>query len=216
VENLVKSLCLAVFVSVFTFIPLSFAGSDGAPMVEVPGGKFKSGPDLHEVEVKSFKIDKFEVTNAQYKKFKSDFMAPDGKDDHPAVEISYFDAEAYCKAQGKRLPTREEWEKAARGEDGRLYPWGNEFDPDAANTADGGPGDTTPVGSYEKGKSPYGAMDMSGNVWEWVDAWNTNDKRYRIQLGGSYFDDKNKSTTISNLLSIPDDMHTFVGFRCVK
>lgn len=212
----IRFLCLIIFLSVFTFMPLSFAGSDDSPMVEVPGGKFKSGPDLHEVTVKSFEIDKFEVTNAQYKSFKSDFAIPDGKDNHPVVEVSYFDADEYCKAFGKRLPTQEEWEKAARGSDGRLYPWGNDFDSDAANTAESGPGDTSPVGSYEKGKSPYGAMDMAGNVWEWVNTWSTDDKKYRILMGGSFFDEQHKSSTIATLYSIPDDMHTYVGFRCVK
>jgi len=185
-------------------------------MVKVAGGSFKSGKDQRPVKVNEFQIDKFEVTNAQYKKFQKDFAVPDGRGNHPVVEISYFDAEGFCKSVGKRLPTQAEWEKAARGEDGRTYPWGNEFNSANANTLESDINDTSPVGSYKSGKSPYGAMDMCGNVWEWVDSWSGNEKKYRILMGGSYFDDANKSATYSTLTSIPDDTHPYIGFRCAK
>ena len=207
---------VGLFITAIMLIPFSSANAQEVPMVEVPGGEFKSGPDLKPVNVKAFSIDKYEVTNAEYKKVVPDHAIPAGKENHPVVEISYFEAEKYCKALGKRIPTDLEWEKAARGNDGRLYPWGADFDSSKANTVESGIGGTTPVGSYKNGQSPYGAMDMTGNVWEWVDAWSGDDQKYRYMMGGSFFDDKHKSTVFSTLKSIPDDIHTFSGFRCAK
>jgi formylglycine-generating enzyme required for sulfatase activity len=185
-------------------------------MVKIPGGNFKSGKDRKPASVKEFRIDKMEVTFAQYKIFDKNIVIPQGKNNYPVSEISYFDAKGYCKSMGKRLPTMHEWEKAARGDDGRKYPWGNKFDPKKANTQESGFGDTVSVGSFKDGKSPYGVMDMTGNVWEWVDAWASEDKKYRLVMGGSFFDEENMNTAYSTLMSIPDDIHTYIGFRCAK
>jgi len=199
-----------------SFVPKSHAAPGTDNMIEIPEGSFQAGPEKKSVDVKKFSIDKFEVTSEQYKSFKKELAIPAGKEKLPVSEVSYFDAEAYCKSLGKRLPTLFEWEKAARGTDGRDYPWGNKFDAGKANTIESDKNSSVPVGSYEKGKSPYGVMDMAGNVWEWVDAWDSTDKRYRLSLGGSYFDDAEHARVYEALKSIPDDMHEYVGFRCAK
>jgi len=193
----------------------SYAGDDN-PLIKIPGGTFKSGPDGKSATVSEFYIDKFEVTNKEFKKFKKGFTYPAGKDNHPVAEITYFDAKAYCKSLGQRLPTQLEWEKAARGTDGRIYPYGNDYDAEKANTFDSGAGDTVAVGSYKNGKSPYGVMDMSGNVAEWVASWADKNKQYRLLMGGSFFDDDVRTKTYSSNSSIPDDTHPFYGFRCAK
>jgi len=193
----------------------SYAGDDN-PLIKIPGGTFKSGPDGKSATVDKFYIDKLEVTNKEFKKFKKGFQYPAGKDNYPVAEVTYFDAEAYCKSVGKRLPTQLEWEKAARGTDGRTYPYGNDYDSDKANTFDSGVGDPVAVGSYKNGKSPYGVMDMSGNVAEWVNAWADKNKQYRLLMGGSFFDDDSRTKVYSHNSSIPDDVHPFYGFRCAK
>lgn len=152
----------------------------------------------HTVYLDAFWIDRTEVTNAQYRKCVEagtcraptacDWGDPTygdaSKADHPVVCVSWDDARTYCEWAGARLPTEAEWEKAARGSDGRLYPWGNTFDGSALNfcdrncefvwkdtNAEDGYARTAPVGSYPSGASPYGALDMAGNVWEWVNDW---------------------------------------------
>jgi formylglycine-generating enzyme required for sulfatase activity len=127
-------------------------------------------------------MDVTEVTTSQYKLFVDATGArppqdwpngqiPAGRENYPVTYVNWYDADRYCRWAGKRLPTEAEWEKAARGTDGREYPWGNEFDPKKANTGDSDVGDMAPVGSFPDGKSPYGIMDLSGNVWEWTSDW---------------------------------------------
>ena len=143
---------------------------------------------MRQVQVQGFYIDKYEVTNRQFQAFadaigyrtdaekkneartwRTEFTA--GKESHPVVWMSWNDAQAYCEWAGKRLPTEAEWEKAARGDDARLWPWGNDWDNRRLNAGEGGRKTTTPVGSFANGASPYGVMDMAGNVWEWVNDW---------------------------------------------
>jgi len=131
-----------------------------------------------QVKVNAYYIDKYEVTNEQYQRFidatdnKTPFdwqdrKYPEGEGDWPVSHIDWFDARTYCEWSGKRLPTEEEWEKAARGPDGNIYPWGNEFDKKKGNFF----GQPAPVGSFETDRSHYGVYDMAGNVMEWVDSW---------------------------------------------
>ena len=188
-------------------------------MVIIPAGKFIFGKPgaTKEISLPAYSIDKYEVTNKQYAKFNLDHKIEPGRANFPVTMVSINNAIAHCEALDKRLPTEEEWEKAARGTDGRIYPWGNEFDKIACisseSATEGQPAGIAPVGSCEKGKSPYGAMDMAGNVWEWTSG---HEERYSVLRGGSFFEGRNAATVFSSLLSIPDDAKDYVGFRCVK
>ena len=156
-------------------------GRDGAPMVLVPAGEFLMGSEVwdHTMPVRrvyldAFYIDTYEVTNALYQRFMqaTGRQAPaswHNSPNQPVVGVSWHAARAYCQWADKRLPTEAEWEKAARGTDGRTYPWGNQWHHTKVNTRLSGKlGKPTPVGSYEADRSPYGVYDMAGNVGEWV------------------------------------------------
>lgn len=159
---------------------------------------------MRKISLKGFSIDTYEVTNKQYKKFVDvtgykhpltwvGGIYPDGTDNHPVADVTWFDAYAFCVWAGKRLPTEEEWEKAARGPNGNVYPWGNDYDEAKSNVNQE---TTAPVGSYKGDRSYYGVYDMGGNLMEWVDAWyepypgNTMQHKdfggkYRVLRGGS-------------------------------
>ncbi|MDH5527652.1 MAG: formylglycine-generating enzyme family protein [Nitrospirota bacterium] len=133
----------------------------------------------HSVNLPTYWIDRTEVTVGAYALYLHATGAPvpngwtgvGDKRDLPVTGINWFQADAYCKWLGKRLPTEAEWEKAARGTDGREFPWGETFDAMKANTGATRLGNVMPVAHFPEGASPYGVMDMVGNVWEWTGSW---------------------------------------------
>lgn len=146
---------------------------------------------------------------------------PQGRDRHPVVLVNYEDAQAYAKwlsektGQYWRLPNEREWELAARGTDGRAYPWGNDFNPAKANTADIGPHDTLPVGSFPEGGSPFGVLDMAGQVYEWT---STPGEASRMTVKGGAWDDRGCGVCRAAARHHRrwDMKHILIGFRLVR
>lgn len=207
----------------------------GRVMVLVPAGPFLFGVERRiEIIDYNFYIDKYPVTNEDFWRFVEETaFFPKGsprylyfreaaatKPDHPVAGVSWYEAHAYASWAGKRLPTSREWEKAARGTDGRLYPWGNEFSEKKCNSLESGIGDTTPVHKYHGGVSPYGCYDMVGNVFEWVDDWATHPRfsplpySEKINRGGSYNRPKEHTTCVHVESDPPHLIMRDVGFRC--
>ncbi|MFZ5573132.1 MAG: SUMF1/EgtB/PvdO family nonheme iron enzyme [Thermodesulfobacteriota bacterium] len=209
----------------------------------VPAGDFLYGENRKKETIEtSFQIDIYPVTNDRYRKFlqaggysKDDFWSPEGlewrkknniteprywndekwnKDGHPVVGVCFYEADAFAKWEGKRLSTEIEWERAARGNDGRTYPWGNEFDPEKCNTAESGIGQTTRVTRYPNGTSLSGCYDMAGNVWEWTE---TDYEHGRKVLRGGSWDSRQDIARCANRLRLnPENRNILVGFRCVR
>ena len=175
-------------------------------------------------------------TGYQTPKYWNGFQYPIDKANHPVVGVSYQDAVAYCSWLGEqanedyRLPTEAEWELAARGKDGRMYPWGNEFDPWRCNTKESGKGDTTPVGNYSPGgDSVWGLTDMTGNVYEWTNTlfkgypYDPHDSRENISAnativirGGAWYYSRKLARCASREHVQPDYTSPAVGFRIAK
>jgi len=223
---------------------------DGMELVFVPAGDFLMGspdddpeawPDQQPqraVYLDAYWIDRTEVTNAMFEQFVEATghnagsywrIIASGKPDHPVVYMNWFDADAYCEWAGRSLPTEAQWEKAARGTDGRKYPWGNEPPDEGRCNFYGNEGGTTAVGSYPAGASPYGALDMAGNVWELVADWydsgyyavsprrnppGPSAGEYRVLRGGSWFDVARLVRSSSRLNGPPVLRIDFFGFRC--
>jgi formylglycine-generating enzyme required for sulfatase activity len=260
---MIKKIMFVVILSLICLYFNKVNAEEKSDMVLVPAGEFDMGltddqvqnivdslgamakyldnaTPAHKVNVDAFYIDKYEVTNKDYKKFveatghkiplhweDAGGDIPKGKEKHPVVYVSWEDAVAYCEWVNKRLPTEPEWEKAARGTDARLFPWGDKFEKKNLNYEKSRKNGTTPVGSYKAGISPYGCFDMAGNVWEWT-ADNylpyPNNKypdefygkeRYVLR-GGSFLDADYDNTTVmrSKFTQVSDDEN--LGFRCAK
>lgn len=231
-------------------------GKDGAPMMLVPAGEFIMGSDrgdedeapVHRVYLNAFYIDKFEVTNARFAKYVeaiqseppwgfSDKETPVVHADRPVRWVSWMDAMGYCLWVGKRLPTEAEWEKAARGTDERVYPWGN--DPPTPVHAvyglkEGGAETVSVIGNHHMGQSPYGVQDLAGNLYEWVMDWYAEDfyssflnspainprgpgeGTAKVQRGGSYINTPYRLRSSFRTKGDPTEQDPNVGFRCAQ
>jgi len=199
---------------------------DGTEMVHIPTGSFLMGNEKNSVNVDAFYIDKYPITNNQYKKFttETNYAEPIfwknikfNNPEQPVVGVNWTDAVAYANWAGKRLPEEKEWEKASRGTDGREYPWGN-VKPDqslAVFDLDISKGAPTNVGTHPSGASPFGCYDMAGNIWEWCQEWYTEEK-YRVVRGGSWINHLNILSCSYRSCSVPAGKDNNVGFRCVK
>jgi len=143
------------------------------------------------------------------------FTVAPGFEDHPVIYVTWYGVSEYAQWAGKRLPAEEEWEKAARGIDGRVYPWGNEFDKKKCNIDESGIDHTTPVKKYQEGRSPYGCLDMAGNVWEWTDSWYDEGKEeFKVLRGSSWDDLRNVARCASRDGYSPEFRFSSYGFRC--
>lgn len=224
-----------------------FSLPDETEIVFIPGGEFLMGSDLrseerppHTVYVDAFYIDKYEVTKEMFRKYiestgyswnRSSFVPAD----FPIANISWEEAAAYAEWIGKRLPTEAEWEKAAKGTDNRMYPWGNKWVAGNCNVhslADHHRG-LAPVGSFERGKSFYGVCDLAGNVWEWCCDWfnktyyqegkNNNPRgpdhgKRKVLRGGGWSDihyKRDVTRCSARVGAAPGTSASYIGFRCV-
>lgn len=225
---------------------------DGMTMMYVPEGGFLMGSEggdsdespVHTVYLDAYWIDQTEVTNAQYQQCVEDgacslpdetgsysrnnYYGNSAYADYPVIDVNWNQANDYCEWAGRRLPTEAEWEKAARGTDGRTYPWGEKSPSADLANYNGNVGDTTEVGSYPAGASPYGALDMAGNVLEWVADWYDEDYYassplenpqvpaggdYRVIRGGSWWWWEGLRTAYRTSYDNADS-NLRIGFRC--
>jgi hypothetical protein len=216
---------------------------DKEDMVKIVAGEFLYGEnkEIRSIET-PFQMDIYPVTNGQFAKFieadgyeNDEFWSEKGvkwhqaekitepkfwrdekwnQPDHPVVGVSWYEADAFARWAGKALPTEVQWERAARGTDGRSYPWGNDFDSERCNTKESGIGKTTRVTRYPNGVSPAGCYDMAGNVWEWTDSKYDED-RYVLR-GGCWDLDRDFARCAYRYWVYPYYRYFNIGFRCVR
>jgi hypothetical protein len=208
----------------------------GIEMIRIPAGRGSFGVKV--INIPEYWIGRYPVTNAQYKRFldanqdhRVPYMErggcepynwdsksrtfPAGKAHYPVVLVSWDDAKAYCDWAGLVMPTEQQWEKAARGKHGWIYPWGNMWSPGRCNTREAGIDGTTPVGQYSPvGDSPYCCADMCGNVWEWTSSWYRKAQIGCVLRGGSWGSNQRTAALTTRITNITRYHREFnYGFR---
>lgn len=200
---------------------------------------FADATPSHKVKLSGYKLDKYEITNDQYRKFVKKTKRKPPKhweggqvdleiENYPVVNVSHSDAVAYCKWKGKRLPSEAEWEYAARGNMEHIFPWGKKFRDGRANLRESNYRRPTDTGRYEKGAAKFSdCYEMSGNVWEWTGSWydaypgstiisKDFGKSMRVIRGGSYREPRGRITSVYRGKLAPETIKDNVGFRCAK
>ncbi len=190
--------------------------AQASEMIRVPAGPFKMGDteNLETIELKSFFIDRFEITNQEFTNWAPNHPFPPNANAHPVSQITWKEANDYCMAQNKRLPSSNEWEKAARGLDDRVYPWGNKKLKKKAHPFHSGI-IKRKVGLNKKDVSYFGVRDMASSVWEWT---TTNRDNKKIIRGGlwNFHLEYEYSKTFDIALASPERRFIFLGFRCAR
>lgn len=193
----------------------------------VPAGPFPFGEEGRLTYLPPFRIDRYPVTIGRYAKFLRETGrsapagwpgpdGPEGRADHPVTGVTWFDARAFAKWLGRTLPTEEQWEKAARGTDGRPWPWGERFNVRNLNTRAAHRRGTTPVHRYPAGASPFGVMDLCGNVWEWTDTWFDLSADLKVLKGGCHALTKEHARIANRHFNDPGFANNLTGFRTVE
>jgi formylglycine-generating enzyme required for sulfatase activity len=209
--------------------PPSYKTAVRIEWVTIPSGEFLFGEDRQKIVLPGFQIARYPVTNEQYRLFLLDNPQhppppgwrgrdlPIGKGRHPVVNVSHADVVAFCRWLDCRLPTAEEWEKAARGTDGRTYPWGEAWeDGRYCNNWEAGNNGVTPVDRYPDGASPYNVFDMAGNVWEWTATQHGSAWMHEL-CGGSWRSFSRFAVRVAGRdRLLLDDYRDDLGFRCAR
>lgn len=186
-------------------------------MVYIPAGEFIIGEEQKKIHTSAYLIDRYEVTEKQFRAQNPAHPFFAGKDKWPVTHVTFTEAEKYCKQAGKRLPTETEWEKAARGTDGRKWPWGAYLDHPNNGFSGFTPED---VDKRPEWISPYGVYGMGHNVWEWIDDWYSDkpEKQFKVIRGGliqTHLTIHFTPAYFRNWMN-PGAAHNFLGFRCAK
>jgi hypothetical protein len=209
-----------------TYVPPGFPGTgEGGDEVEIPAGAFLYGEDRQTRSLGAFRVERLPVTHAAYERFVRETghrpplywpagHLPEDLRDHPVVGVDYFDALAYARWAGLDLPYEDEWERAARGTDGRTWPWGDAGDLPASNTARTGYKMTLPVGFYPENESPDGVKDLVGNTWEITHSPAPGGGV--VVRGGSWFDFAFHAKSWFRFAARPTARNGSIGFRCVR